>query len=58
MTTVALAVLASTAWTPVGSGKKFPKVIPLLSLDGSIAFHLDREAAGNLVVLPRNRRRC
>jgi hypothetical protein len=43
----ALAVLASTAWTPVAVAKEFPKVIPLSSLDGTIGFRLDDAAAGN-----------
>ena len=43
----ALAVLASTAWTPVAVAKEFPKVIPLSSLDGTIGFRLDGAAAGN-----------
>jgi hypothetical protein len=36
-----LAVLASTAWTPVASAKEFPKIIPLSSLDGTNGFRLD-----------------
>jgi hypothetical protein len=37
----ALAVLASTAWTPAARATEFPAVIPLSSLDGSIGFRLD-----------------
>jgi hypothetical protein len=44
-TVFALAVLASTAWTPVALAKEFPAVIPLSSLDGTIGFRLDGEAA-------------
>jgi hypothetical protein len=43
----ALAVLASTAWTPVAVAKEFPKVIPLSSLDGTVGLRLDGAAAGN-----------
>jgi hypothetical protein len=40
-TVFALAVLASTAWTPVASASEFPAVIPLSSLDGTNGFRLD-----------------
>jgi hypothetical protein len=40
-TVFALAVLASTAWTPVAVAKDFPAVIKLASLDGSTGFRLD-----------------
>jgi hypothetical protein len=40
-TVVALAIVASTAWTPVAWTSEFPAVIPLSSLDGSIGFRLD-----------------
>lgn len=43
----ALAVLASTAWTPVVLAKEFPKVIPLSSLDGTIGFRLDGVSAND-----------
>jgi hypothetical protein len=46
-TVFALAVLTSTAWTPVAFGNEFPKVIPLSSLDGVIGFRLDGVAAGD-----------
>lgn len=41
----ALAILASTAWTPVALASEFPAVIPLSSLDGNIGFRLDGVAA-------------
>src|SRR5215210_5604878 len=36
-----LAVLASTAWTPIAWARPFPAVIKLSSLDGSTGFRLD-----------------
>jgi hypothetical protein len=40
-----LAVLASTAWTPVARASDFPAVIRLSSLDGNIGFRLDGSSA-------------
>jgi len=40
----ALAVLASTAWTPVTRASEFPAIIPLSSLDGTNGFRLDGAA--------------
>jgi len=42
-----LAVLASTAWTPVVLAKEFPQVIPLSSLDGTNGFRLDGVKKGD-----------
>src|SRR5437773_118522 len=47
-TMFALAVLASTALTPVAWASEFPAVIPLSSLDGTIGFRLDGVTAGDL----------
>src|SRR5262245_37776817 len=40
-TAFAVAVLASTAWTPVAFANEFPAVTPLSSLDGTNGFRLD-----------------
>jgi hypothetical protein len=47
-TSFILAVLVSTAWTPIALASEFPKVIPLSSLDGIIGFRLDGVAVGDL----------
>ena len=41
-----LAVLASTAWTPVALADEFPAIIPLSSLDGTNGFRLDGLSSG------------
>ncbi len=46
----ALAILASTAWTPVALASEFPARIPLSSLDGTIGFRLDGATAGDTAI--------
>jgi len=46
----ALAILASTAWTPVALASEFPASIPLSSLDGTIGFRLDGATAGDTAI--------
>jgi len=46
----ALAILASTAWTPVALASEFPARIPLSSLDGTIGFRLDGATAGDAAI--------
>ena len=43
----ALAVLASTAWTPAASAKEFPTVLRLSSLDGTIGFKISGKRAND-----------
>jgi hypothetical protein len=46
----ALAILASTAWTPVALASEFPAIIPLSSLDGTNGFRLDGATAGDTAI--------